>query len=186
MYGKRLTMFDESKNAPAIDAPIPGQSLTAPVGDRPWQRPPRFPTAEGALSFYIERITQERQTDQLLDLLELGVPVDSLVDTLQLGGVMEGLHSVDVGIIISPALAEVVSKMADAAEIDYTLTSEEIADTLPTKSDIALGIRHLKDRQNGVTLIDEQEEMPQEEDAMSVEEPEEKPMGLMARRQMDV
>ncbi len=175
-------MYDESKTAPVLDAPIPGQGLTAPLGDRPWQRPPRFPTAEGALSFYVERLTGERQSEELMDLLELGVPVDTLVDTLQLGGVMEGLHSVDVGIVISPALAEVVSRMAEAAEVDYVLVSEDNLDAAPTKTSIALGLDKLRQKQKGIEIVDKKE-MPDD----VVEEPvEEEPKGLMARRQADV
>jgi len=172
-------MLDKNAPAPLLDAPIPGQSLTSPLGDRPWQRPPRFPTAEQALNFYVERLTEDKQNSQLMDLLELGVPIDSLVDTLQLGGVMEGLHTVDVGIIITPAIAELVEQMAKAAEVDYTLTSEEVEDTLPTKSEIALGIRNLNEKPKGIQIVDEQEEEVTVDEAVE----EEKPRGLMARRQ---
>jgi len=170
-------MLDKNAPAPSLDAPIPGQSLTAPLGDRPWQRPPRFPTAEQALNFYVDRLTSDRENGELMDLLELGVPIDSLVDTLQLGGVMEGLHSVDVGIIITPALAELVEQMAKSTDTEYTLTSEEIEETLPTKSEVALGIKHLKDNNVG-PLIKEEKEVIEEE---PVEE--KQPRGLMARRQ---
>lgn len=171
-------MLDKNAPAPSLDAPIPGQSLTAPLGDRPWQRPPRFPTAEQALNFYVDRLTSDRENGELMDLLELGVPIDSLVDTLQLGGVMEGLHSVDVGIIITPALAELVEQMAKSTDTEYTLTSEEIEETLPTKSEVALGIKHLKDNDVGPLIKEEEKEVIDEE---PVEE--EQPRGLMARRQ---
>lgn len=174
-------MVNEKKQAVSYDAPIPGQSLTAPLGDRPWQRPARFPTAEQALEFYVDRITQERQSNQLLDLLELGVPIDSLVDTMQLGGVMEGMHSVDVGIVISPALAETIKSMADAAEIDYVFTSEELEDSLPTKSEVALGMQHLRSKPKGIQIKTEEEPVEQE-----VETEDTKPTGLMARRNADV
>ena len=93
-----------------LEGAIPGQSLTAPLGDRPWQRPARFTKADETLAFYIERITTPRAANQMFDILEMGVPIASLVDIMQLGGVMEGLHSVDVGVIISPALAEVMDR----------------------------------------------------------------------------
>mgnify|MGYP003110732819 FL=1 len=171
-------MLDKNAPAPSLDAPIPGQSLTAPLGDRPWQRPPRFPTAEQALNFYVDRLTSDRENGELMDLLELGVPIDSLVDTLQLGGVMEGLHSVDVGIIITPALAELVEQMAKSTDTEYTLTSEEIEETLPTKSEVALGIKHLKDNNMGPLIKEEEKKVLDEEPVK-----EEQPRGLMARRQ---
>tara|TARA_R110001606_G_scaffold332223_1_gene480059 strand:+ start:21 stop:563 length:543 start_codon:yes stop_codon:yes gene_type:complete len=175
-----IPVLDKNAPAPMLDAPIPGQGMTAPLGGRPWQQPPRFPTAEQALSFYVDKISEERQTDQLMDLLELGVPIDTLVDTLQLGGVMEGLHSVDVGIILTPALAETVEQMAKAADVDYTLTSEDEKDTLPTKSEVALGMKYLKEKPRGI-LIDDLKDNPVEE-TEEAPVPEEKSMGLMARR----
>tara|TARA_R100000742_G_C4257174_1_gene75044 strand:- start:472 stop:996 length:525 start_codon:yes stop_codon:yes gene_type:complete len=174
-------MLDKNAPAPTLDAPIPGQSLTAPLGDRPWQKPAKFSTPEQALEFYVDRISQDRQIEQLVDLLELGVPVDTLVDTMQLGGVMEGLHSVDVGIIITPALAEVVKQIGDGAEIDYVFSSEELENTVPTDSEIAVGIRHLNDKPKGILI---KEENTQEEPIIEEEvEEQQQPRGLMARRQ---
>ena len=40
----------DSPEAP-LNAPIPGQSLTAPLGDRPWQKPARFSQPDVALAF---------------------------------------------------------------------------------------------------------------------------------------
>jgi len=166
----------KNKNAPApmLDAPIPGQGMTAPLGDRPWQRPAQFSTPEQALSFYISKITQDRQASQMMDILEMGVPVDTLVDTVQLGGVMEGLHSVDVGMIIAPALIEAISGMADKAGVKYTRESTDIDEEAPMGSEIALTL----------TKMREGKDMPKEAPVEEVVEEvtEEEPTGLMARR----
>ena len=105
-------MLDNKPQPTSLDAPIPGQSLTATLGERPWQNPPRYSTVEQAIQFYMPRLTSQRQAAQLMDLLEMGIPVDTVVDTIQLGGVMEGVHSADVGILVSPILAEAVEQMA--------------------------------------------------------------------------
>ena len=166
----------KNKNAPApmLDAPIPGQGMTAPLGDRPWQRPAQFSTPEQALSFYISKITQDRQASQMMDILEMGVPVDTLVDTVQLGGVMEGLHSVDVGMIIAPALIEAISGMADKAGVKYTRESTDIDEEAPMGSEIALTL----------TKMREGKDMPKEAPVEKVVEEvtEEEPTGWMARR----
>ena len=75
----------------SFNAPVPGQSLTAPLGDRPWQKPARLSTPDEALAFYVERMTKTERANELLDILENGVPVDTLVDIVQQGGVMEGI-----------------------------------------------------------------------------------------------
>jgi len=166
----------QNKNAPApiLDAPIPGQGMTAPLGDRPWQRPPQFTTPEKALSFYIDKITSDRQASQMMDILEMGVPVDTLVDTMQLGGVMEGLHSVDVGILIAPALSEAISGMADKAGVSYTRESSDIEEDAPTDSEIALTLNQMREKTN--------KPMEKEMEESVEEETEDMPSGLMARR----
>jgi len=116
---------------PNFDAPIPGQSLTAPLGDRPWQRPPRFAKADDALAFYVERITTPRAANQMFDVLEMGVPIASLVDAMQLSGVMEGLHTVDVAVLVNPILVELMEGLAKNADVSYKVgdtDGEEIPD----------------------------------------------------------
>ena len=105
---------------PSFDAPIPGQSLTHELGARPWQQPAQYTTVEDALDYYIPRLESEEVTDQLLDVLEMGIPVTTVANTMQLGSVMEGKHSVDVGLLILPVLVELIMLIADSAKVEYT------------------------------------------------------------------
>jgi len=173
-------MRNRNDPAPTLDAPIPGQGLTAPLGGRPWQRPPQYNTADEALAFYIDRITGERQVSQMLDILELGVPVDSLVNSMTLGGVMEGLHSADVKTIIEPALAEAIASIADEAEIEYTMLSDDAEEEAPTDVEIALGVNKLKEKQTGIKIIDAKDTA--EEEPVEEETTEPVSRGLMSRR----
>jgi hypothetical protein len=106
-------------NAPLLDGPIPGQNLTAELGSRPWQTPPQFTTVEEALDYYIPRLQSDEVTEQLLDVLEMGVPVTTVANTMQLASVMEGKHSVDVGMLVLPVLIEMIMLIADTAGIEY-------------------------------------------------------------------
>jgi hypothetical protein len=105
---------------PPLDAPIPGQSLTHELGARPWQQPAQYTTVEDALDYYIPRLESEEVTNQLLDVLEMGIPVTTVANTMQLGSVMEGKHSVDVGMLILPVLVELIMLIADSAKVEYT------------------------------------------------------------------
>ena len=105
---------------PKLDAPIPGQSLTHELGARPWQQPAQYTTVEDALDYYIPRLESEEVTNQLLDVLEMGIPVTTVANTMQLSSVMEGKHSVDVGMLILPVLVELIMLIADSAKIEYT------------------------------------------------------------------
>ena len=152
-----------------INAPIPGQSLTAPLGDRPWQKPARYSTPDQALAFYVDRITKPKRASELLDILENGVPADTLVDIIQQGGVMEGIHSLDVGIIIAPALVELVSNMAEAVGSDYVKFSQGTDEKQASSAEVVFA------------LNEDLEEELLSEDVVEKEEKEE-PKGLMARR----
>tara|TARA_R110002110_G_scaffold165663_2_gene365940 strand:- start:914 stop:1489 length:576 start_codon:yes stop_codon:yes gene_type:complete len=178
--GKITKMAEE----PQFDAPIPGQSLTAEVGSRPWQNPPKYATVDEALEHYIPRITSPKMSNELLDIMEMGVPITSLADTIQSGGLMQGLHTVDVGILILPVLMEMLAYIAEDADIEYDLGMEARVDEdkIP-ESKIALAMSKMRkempeamnSEQENVVVEEPVEEAPEEE----VVAP---PAGLMSRR----
>ena len=103
----------------ALDAPIAGQSLTAAPGDRPWRNPSQFATPEEALEFYVPKILEPEYSDKLLDILEMGTPITVIANALQSVMVMEGKHSLDVGMLVMPVLVELIEIIAINAKIDY-------------------------------------------------------------------
>ena len=94
----------QSLDTAQFQAPVPGMSLMTEPQGRPWETPAKYINPEEALSFYIEKLTATQKSSELLAILELGYPVANLIDTITLGGVMQGLHSIDTAIVISPAL----------------------------------------------------------------------------------
>ena len=160
-----------------IDAPIAGQSLTAELGNRPWQKPPQYTTVEEALDYYIPRLTDVEMQDDLMNVIELGIPLTTIADALQSGGTMDGKHSIDVGILIIPVLIETLAYLAEEQEVEYvTGTEKEVSDT-PSSSTVALAIKKIKE-QSG-----EPEEVKEPEEEVEVQ-PEEPLGGLMSRRTM--
>jgi hypothetical protein len=156
-----------------IDAPIAGQSLTAELGNRPWQKPAQYTTVEEALDFYIPRLTDVDTQDDLMNVIELGIPLTTIADALQSGGTMDGKHTIDVGILIIPVLIETLAYLAEEQGVEYvTGTEKEVSDT-PSSSAVALAIKKIK----------EQSGEPQETEEPEVEiELEEPSGGLMSRR----
>ena len=158
-----------------FDAPIPGMGMTAELGGRPWQNPPKYPTVEGAIDYYITRMSTDEFADQVIDVLEMGVPVSTLVDIIQTTGAMEGTHTVDVGILISPVLMEFIMFLGDTAKIEYTVGDEETEE--PSKAMVTSALHRLKKAEEGNDV----EEQDVNEGETSIVE-EDKPVGLMARR----
>ena len=102
-----------------LQAPVPGMSLTTEPKGRPWERPAQYSTPEEVLEFYVTQLSEPNRVRQVLGLLENGYPATSLVDSIILTGTMEGVHSLDVAIIVAPALFELITGMADSVDIKY-------------------------------------------------------------------
>lgn len=167
------------------NGPVAGMGLTAELGGRPWQSPPKYSTPEQALEYYLPRLTSPDSYDELLDVLELGVPITAIADSLQTGGVMQGLHTVDVGILIIPVLMEMLAYIGDDAGIEYNLGIDTPIDEDKIRdSQIALAMR--KARERIPEAVEDAKDGEDTEPMMDQEEATPEPSmagGLMARRQ---
>ena len=165
------------KQEPQIDAPIPGMGLTAPMGGRPWLKPPQFATVEDSLEYYFAKFTDRNFVPELLTIIELGVPLTTIANSFQLASVMEGKHSVDVGILVIPVLVEMMAFLAEEAGIEYRVGTEDdrLKKSNFNDSTIALAKKRLKEK------MSEKEKVEDNIKKDVVEETEE-PQGLMARR----
>lgn len=157
----------------AFDAPIAGMSLTHELGARPWQQPPQYATIEEALDFYVARLTSDQFVARLLEIIERGIPLTALAETITLGGVMQGLHSIDVAILVNPVLVELMAGIADNADVEYKVGDTDGED-IPDKGIVARAMKEIR----GKYSFDEDREPEQQ----VVEEKTEEPRGLMARR----
>ena len=160
-----------------FEAPIPGMAMTHELGARPWQQPAKQPSVEEALHYYLPRMQDDAFTDSLLNVIEMGMPLTTLANTIQLAGVMEGRHSVDVGILIMPVLIEMMQLVADAEGIEYVTGMERDMKNETKDSDVSAALATLKD-----DLGDKDMAEPQVKEMDIVEEQDEPSMGLMARR----
>lgn len=160
-------------------APIPGMSLTREPGNAPWEQPPLHNTVEEALAFYLKKFDDEETLDDLLFALEAGYPVDAMVNFLTSYSVMEGYHSFDVKMLISPILHEYIVSLADAAGVEYTEelgpSKEERMKAKDQKRTQALLIKSLSMPTGPLPeeKIDQAEEMLDENGGASPEEDEE-------------
>ena len=159
-----------------LEAPIAGMSMTHEVGARPWQTPPQQATVQEAIAHYIERMQDDSITEQIVNILQSDVPVTTLANTIQLAGVMEGRHSIDVGVLILPVIMEMIMLIADAEGIKYETGMERDKEAEVKDSRIMAGMaRARKELADNIPEKDEEILEVQEELA-------EMPKGLMGRR----
>jgi hypothetical protein len=99
-------------------APIPGMSLTKEPGNAPYEQPPLYTKPEEALAFYLSKFDNPDTMDDVMFSLSHGISLDVFVDSMTSVGVMEGYHSFDVKVLISPILHEYLLNLAKAAGVD--------------------------------------------------------------------
>ncbi len=168
----------DSNRQVQIDAPIPGMGLTAPLGGRPWQKPPQYATVEEALDYYMPKLMDKEFVPELLTIIELGIPLTTIANSFQLSAVMEGKHSIDVGILIIPVIVELMMTIAEANDVEFVSGMEREKEQGLSNAKIALAKKKgLLDK-----VEEEQPEMMMEEE-LALEQEEAPTMGLMSRRE---
>ena len=160
----------------SFDRPIPGMGMTFEVGSRPWQTPPEITTVEQATNYYVERMNTDQFKAQLVDVIEMGVPLATLANTIQLASVMEGVHSVDVGMLVVPIIVELLMTIAEAEGVQYQTGMEGMETERPTAVSRIINdkMNELRAPTEDIGIEEPQVELQQEEQPQ--------PMGLMARR----
>jgi hypothetical protein len=104
---------------PDFDAPIPGQSLTTPPKSYPWERPPEIVDPEEALLMHLERLNTSERIEGILDLLEMDIDIQTLTTGIIRSAVAEGVHTIDVGMIIAPMVHEFIKTTAQMAGVPF-------------------------------------------------------------------
>ena len=155
---------------PSLDAPIPGEGLTHELGDRPWQKPAQLTNVDDVMPFYREKITDEEFIPQLMQVIELGIPLTTIANAMQSAAVMEGVHSIDVGVLMLPIIVELLKYVAERNEVKYNTGMEngKVAPNIEATAAVALE----EINEGGVMTSKPVEEEVVEED---------QPKGLMAR-----
>ena len=177
-------------NRPLLDGPIAGQHMVSELGGRPWQQAPQYTTVDEAIEYYLDRMSSEEFTEQLVDVLEMDVPVTTLANTIQMAGVMDGKHSIDVGMLVMPLLMEMIMLVGDMADVKYDSGMEnpnkgKTRDTL--LESVRMKLQREIDKKEGMLFSDEElrkNSSDELEDEITMEEEleAEEPKGLMVRR----
>jgi hypothetical protein len=110
-----------------LTAPIPGMSLTVEPGSVPWEQPPQYVTIDDVASFYSDKLDNPEAIFELMDLLENGMPILTIVNTMVKSSIMKGFHTVDTGFLVTPIIVEIIKTLAELNDVTYTVTAEDAA-----------------------------------------------------------
>ena len=149
-----------------FSAPIPGQSLTDEPGNYPWEHAPKNTDPETIVNDLFMRMTQPEALQEILVMLDAGIPVEAIVRVIVFTGFAEGEFNPDVGFIIIEPLMEAVATIGLRAGVkNLKLT---ISDT---------GNKDFRKTMSELKLANEQKEMPMP--AKQIDN--KKPRGLLAK-----
>ena len=172
-----------------LDGPIPGQSLTDTPGNYPWEKPPQMADVGDVAEYYLKKLGDPEVLDDLSVLFDNNVPLAPFVKTLMTSGVMEGLHTVDASVLVSP----VVHSFIKAAMTEYGIKVRDDVESLKDKAnkredkrlqmaiDLALANQTDSEEESdpGIALLQELQNSGASVEQESVQEPMQEPVQEM-------
>lgn len=102
-----------------FNAPIPGQSLTTPPKQYAWERPPEMNDPEDVVQYYISKMNKPEAMESIMDALELDITVKDLTEGMLRMGVANGLHSIDVSLLVAPVIHDFIVGFANDLGVEY-------------------------------------------------------------------
>jgi hypothetical protein len=150
-----------------FEGPVPGQSLTDEPKNAPWENPAMYADPLDALEFYMKKLGDVEAQEELIDTLDIGVPISIVADSMLSTGVMNGIHSVDTKLILKPYIALQVKAIADVVGVDYKETMLDYKDrdeaaqekrmrTLAAKLKVQVGLGKKEDAEDPGVILQEQ------------------------------
>jgi len=100
-----------------FDAAIPGQSLTDNPGNGAWEHPPQFSDIEDATDYVYGRLQKKENLKRIVVLLKMGIPIEALVKIITFSGFLEGKWTVDGAKLLDPAVAMMITSIAELGRI---------------------------------------------------------------------
>ena len=108
-----------------FDAPIAGQSLTDEPGNYPWEHPPKTTDPEAALNKFWDRLTDPEVAEEMIIMMEAGVPIEALARILTFTGFAEGEFTPDVGFLTIEPLMKMLAAIGMRAGVKNLIISLE-------------------------------------------------------------
>jgi hypothetical protein len=148
--------MDEEKQGVGnpFDAPVPGQSLTDTPGNYPWEHPPQFTDPEEATEFIWQTLHTEEFMEQIIGMLDAGVPIEAIARVIVFGGFVEGKFTPDVGFLITEPVMKMLMAIGVRAGLNNIRMSMQDITNSKQMSDIAKIKLSKKDFEKSVKAVE--------------------------------
>ena len=105
--------------------PIPGQSLTKPLGSMPCENPPMHTDVNDALEHIFSLLTQPRQVTRLILMLKKGVPAEYIARSIIFMGFGKGMWTPDVGLMMLRSVIAMIVAIGHLKGIKSTILNPD-------------------------------------------------------------
>jgi hypothetical protein len=115
----------KKQNMQALDAPMPGQSLTRQLGAADYERPPKFTKIEQVTEYVFGKLASPEVQVDLFNLVDAGVPISLMVEPILLNMSRKGLMNVDMATLAAEPVAFLIAAVAKQAGLNPVLAPEK-------------------------------------------------------------
>jgi len=168
-----------------LSAPVAGMSLTAEPKSRPWRKPYQLSNVDEVATHYMTALLNPEFTIGLTEQVET-YPLALIADVLITHNTMEGLHSVDLGTLVSPIVIELMKALLDQEGVSYKVGDEQDLPEISDKKLIEIMDSLSTDEESSLEEMDlsiaslAEEEMPEQN---TLKDGPVENRGLMSRKQ---
>ena len=129
-----MDQYKEGQDNP-FDAPVAGQGLTDNPGNYPWEHPPLYTDTSEAADFVWDRLHRPEFAEQMIAMLDAGIPVEALGRIIIFNGFMEGKWTPDIAFIIAEPIMKMIATMGMKAGVkNIRMSMEDITNKEAIKS----------------------------------------------------
>lgn len=109
-----------------LHQPIPGISLTGEPGNAPWEQPPKHTSIDEVVDYYSDLLVEEEVIGNVIDVIKRNVPLLTIAEGIMRTGIMQGMHTIDAGMMVKPILVELLIALAEIYGIKYVIQASDI------------------------------------------------------------
>ena len=165
--------FRESPNNP-FDAPVPGQSLTDKPGNYPWEHPPQYTDTQEAAEYVWDKLTQPAFADQVVAMLDAGIPVEAIGRIVVFSGFTEGKWTPDVGFVLAEVIMKMIATIGFTAGVKkFKMSMQDLTNNKQMKAIMNVKSRNEELKKAAKSLGEDIKKIPQQKGLMAQPKPKE-------------
>jgi hypothetical protein len=171
-----MDQFKEAPNNP-FDAPIPGQGLTDKPGNYAWEHPPQYTDTQEATEFVWDKLTQPQFAQQVVAMLDSGIPVEAIGRIIVFSGFTEGKWNPDVAFIITEPIMKMIATIGITAGVKkFKISMQDLTNQKEMKAIMSIGNRQEDFTKASKGLKEDIKKMPNQQGLMAAPQPQEEEM----------